>query len=68
LVIAISELSAKDIQISLVRMPSLEGSFNMKKVAAISSIAVVSNQATAKVSEITSISVEEMPSGVSINF
>ena len=61
---AMSVLSAKDVRISLMRMLSLEGFFNMKKVAAVSSIAVVTDPTTVKVSEITSISVKEMPLGV----
>jgi hypothetical protein len=50
---AISELSAKDVRISLVRISSLERFFRWKKVAAVSSVAVVSEPATVKVSELT---------------
>ena len=67
LAMVISELCARDVRISLVRMSSLEWFFKKKKVAAVSSVAVASEPATVKVSEKTRISAE-MPSGMSINF
>jgi hypothetical protein len=48
----ISESSANDVRISLVRISSLDGFFKRKKVAAVSSVAVVSEPATVKESEV----------------